>query len=74
MALDEHGDGAADGDDDTLDDEFVLFAYNFDIKNFGVVRPSVESGLGQVVNSGDWHGDGPLCELTKEIQLLTFIL
>lgn len=31
MAPDEHGDGAADGDDDTLDDEFVLFVYNLDI-------------------------------------------
>lgn len=24
IVLDEHGDGAVDGDDDTLDDEFVL--------------------------------------------------
>lgn len=30
MALDEHGDGAAVGDDDKLDDEFVLFVYNLE--------------------------------------------
>lgn len=41
------GDGAdvVDGDDDKLDDVFV---YNFDTYSFGVVRPSVESGLGHV--------------------------
>lgn len=31
MALVELGDGAADGDDDRLDEEFVLVAYNLDI-------------------------------------------
>lgn len=31
MAVDEHGDGAADGDDDTLDDEFVLLVYSLEM-------------------------------------------
>lgn len=48
MVLVELGDGAADGDDDKLDDEFVFVVYNFDTQNFGVVLPSVESGLGHV--------------------------
>lgn len=50
-SMDGDGDGAdAEGDDDKLDEEFVLllpFVYNFDTYSLGVVRPSVESGLGQ---------------------------
>lgn len=31
MALDEFGDGAADNDDDWLDDEFVFAVHSFEI-------------------------------------------
>lgn len=59
--MDGEGADVVDGDDDDekLDDELVQ---SLERSSFGVQRPSVESGLGQVSwAEGDWQiGEAPL--------------